>query len=250
MTGADLYLCQVRHQRLAPVRYGFRHRTYLWLVDLDDLPALPWWLRRLAEFRTEDHAGTGGTIRAGVEEYLASHGIELRGGRIRMLAHARVFGHVFNPLTLYWCDHADGTPAGVVAEVHNTYGGRHRYLLRPDGRPRAKVDKDFPVSPFFPVDGSYRIRVPAPGERLAVGVTLHREGGTVFVASLTGRRRQATTGALLRLAARHPLVTLAVSAGIRFHGVRLYLRGLPVHPHQPQPAASHYRASRTHEEKP
>jgi uncharacterized protein len=148
-----------------------------------------------------------------------------------MLAHARVLGHVFNPLTLYWCGYADGAPACVVAEVRNTYGGRHRYLLRPDGKGRAEVTKSFPVSPFFPVDGSYRIRVPPPGERLAVGVTVRRGGTTALVAGLTGRRRPGTAGSLLRLAARHPFATLAVSAGIRFHGVRLYLRGLPVHPH-------------------
>jgi DUF1365 family protein len=214
------------------VRYGFRYRTYLWLVDLDDLPTLPWWLRQLAGFRAEDHLGRdGAALRAGVEEYLATHGIDLRGGPIRMLAHARVLGHIFNPLTLYWCGYSNGAPACVVAEVHNTYGGRHQYLLRPDGQGRVEVTKRFPVSPFFPVDGAYRIRVPPPGERLAVGVTLRRNGTTVFVACLTGRRRPATAGALLRLVARHPLATLAVSAGIRFHGVRLYLRGLPVHPH-------------------
>ncbi|MEH1058699.1 DUF1365 domain-containing protein [Micromonospora sp. CPCC 206171] len=232
MNGAYLYQCELRHLRLTPSRYGFRHRTYLWLVDLDDLPALPWWLRRLAGFRAEDHLGpAGATLRGGVEEYLAAHGIDLRGGRIRMLSHARVFGHVFNPLTLYWCGYPDGAPACVIAEVHNTYGGRHRYLLRPDGRGRAEVTKRFPVSPFFPVDGAYRIRVPPPGERLAVGVTLRRNGTTAFVAGLTGRRRPGTPGGLLRLAARHPLATLAVSAGIRFHGIRLYLRGLPIHPH-------------------
>jgi len=228
---AALYLCAVRHQRLAPVKYGFRHGTYMWLVDLDDVPVLPWWVRWLAGFRQVDHiGGAGTTIRAGVDRYLASHGIDLRGGRVRMLAHARVLGHVFNPLTLFWCRYPDGSPACVLAEVHNTYGGRHRYLLRPDARWRAEVGKSFPVSPFFPVDGHYRIRVPEPDERLAVGVTLRRDGGTAFVASLTGRRRPATVGSLLRLAARHPGVTLAVSAGIRFHGFRLFLRGLPVHP--------------------
>lgn len=232
MTGAYLYQCELRHQRLTPFRYSFRHRTYLWLVDLDEPPVLPWWLRWLAGLRAEDHVGpAGGTLRAGVEQYLTTQGVDLRGGRIRMLAHARVLGHVFNPLTLYWCGYPDGSPACVVAEVHNTYGGRHRYLLRPDGRGHARVVKHFPVSPFFPVDGCYLIRVSPPGDRLAVSITLRREDTTVFIARLTGRRRPATTGALLCLAARYPLATLAVSAGIRFHGIWLYLRGLPVHPH-------------------
>ena len=49
-----------------------------------------------------------------------------------MLAHARVLGHVFNPLTVYWCHRPSGALECVVAEVHNTYGERHCYLLRTD----------------------------------------------------------------------------------------------------------------------
>ena len=232
MSTAGLYRCVVHHRRLTPTRYGFRHRTYLWLVDLDDLPVVPRWLRPLAGFHADDHLGpAGGSLRAGIDEHLAAHGVDLRGGPIRMLTQARVAGHVFNPLTLYWCRYPDGTPAVVIAEVRNTYGGWHRYVLHPDDRWRAEVDKSFPVSPFFPVDGSYLIRVPPPGDRLAVDVTLRRDGGTAFVAGVTGRRHPGTTGSLLRLAARHPLATVAVSAGIRFHGIRLFLHGLPTHPH-------------------
>ena len=46
-----------------------------------------------------------------------------------------MLGYVFNPLTLYWCHDADGVLRHVIAEVHNTYGGRHAYLLPPDSRP-------------------------------------------------------------------------------------------------------------------
>ena len=56
-----------------------------------------------------------------------------------MLAHARVFGYVFNPLTVYWCHRADGPLACVVAEVHNTYRQRHAYLLRTDDHGRAQA---------------------------------------------------------------------------------------------------------------
>ena len=80
-----------------------------------------------------------------------------------MLAHARVLGYVFNPLTVFWCHRADGALACVVAEVHNTYRQRHAYLLRTDDRGRAQVPKRFYVSPFYPVDGGYRMCLPEPG---------------------------------------------------------------------------------------
>lgn len=132
---------------------------------------------------------------------------------------------------------SDGRPLCVVAEVHNTYGERHCYLLRPDAGHRAFVDKEFYVSPFFPVDGGYRMRLPEPEERLELTVHLERDGACPFTATVRGERRPATARALLRAALAHPLSTLAVSAGIRFHGIRLFLRKLPVQPrprHLPQ----------------
>ncbi|GGW41177.1 DUF1365 domain-containing protein [Streptomyces lucensis JCM 4490] len=230
-----LYPCTVTHARTAPLRHVLRHRTYLWCVDPDHPPRLPRLLRPLARFEARDHfTGDRPTIRAGLDAFLAGHGVHLGGGRITMLTHARVLGHVFNPLTLYWCHGPDGRPVCVVAEVHNTYGGRHCYLLRPDEAGAARAGKEFHVSPFFPVDGHYRMRVPPPGDRLDLTVHLEREGGRPFTATVRGTRREATGSALLRLALRHPWSTLAVSAAIRLHGIRLYLRGLPVQPRPDQ----------------
>ncbi|WP_432174783.1 DUF1365 domain-containing protein [Streptomyces sp. Tue6028] len=226
-----LYPCAVVHVRTAPTRYTLRHRTYMWLTDPGHPPELPFLLRPLARFDPRDHFdGDQPTIRAGLDRFLAAHGIDLRGGPVAMLTHARVLGHVFNPLTLYWCHDPDGTPRCVVAEVHNTYGERHCYLLRPDGGGTAHTRKEFYVSPFFPVDGDYRMRLPPPGPRLDLTVRLERAGGRPFTATLRGTRREATPRALLGQALRHPWSTVAVSAAIRLHGIRLFLRGLPVQP--------------------
>ncbi|MGW6546735.1 DUF1365 domain-containing protein [Streptomyces massasporeus] len=237
-----LYPCTVAHVRTGPRRYALRHRTYLWLVDPDRPPRLPALLRPLARFDPRDHfGGDRPSIRAGLEDFLAAQGVSLDGGQVLMLTHARVLGYVFNPLTLYWCHGPDGAPRCVVAEVHNTYGGRHSYLLTPDAAGRARTEKEFYVSPFFPVDGQYRMRLPRPGERLDLTVRLDREGGRAFTATVRGARRTATASALLRQALRHPWSTLAVSAAIRAHGIRLYLRGLPV---QPRPATTASRRTR------
>ncbi|GAA2628572.1 DUF1365 domain-containing protein [Paractinoplanes durhamensis] len=227
MTAPALYDCTVRHTRTTPLRHAFTYRTYQWFVDLDELPRD----RLLASFRAADHFGDPArTIRANVEAYLARHGIDLAGGPIRLLTNARSFGYVFNPLSVYWCHRADGSLAAVIAEVHNTYGGRHCYLLHTDERGRAETAKAFYVSPFNDVSGEYRLTLPEPGGRLALTVALDRDGGRPFVASLRGRRRPATGLALLGAAVRHPFVTVAVAVRIRLQGIRLYLRGLPVVP--------------------
>ncbi|MFM9373576.1 DUF1365 domain-containing protein [Streptomyces sp. Da 82-17] len=244
-----LYSVAIAHVRTAPWRYTLRHRTYMWLIDPDRPPELPLPLRPLARFDARDHFdGDRPTIRAGLEAFLAGHGVDLQGGPVLMLTHARVLGYVFNPLTVFWCHGPDGTLRCVVAEVHNTYGGRHCYLLRPDAAGRSVAGKAFYVSPFFPVDGSYSMRLPAPGDRLDLTVHLERDNGRPFTATVRGLRREVRTGALLRLALRHPWSTLAVSAAIRWHGIRLYLRGLPVQPRPgPRPIESDESEPRTPE---
>ena len=229
-----LYDAVVTHTRRHPVHRTFRHRTYLWLVDLDQLPTVPRLLRPVARFRAADHLGNPDQgIRENLDTWLADQGVDLRGGPVLMLTNARAFGHVFNPITVYWCHDPENKPVCVVAEVHNTYGERHCYLLHPDPAGRVETDKAFYVSPFLTVEGRYVMRVPRPAERLSVAISLRQGQRTPFSASLTGQRRPATPWALLRLLLRHPLPTHWVSALIRRHGIALCLRRLPVVPRRP-----------------
>ncbi|MGA5823335.1 DUF1365 domain-containing protein [Kitasatospora sp. NPDC094028] len=250
--GAVLYDTLTTHVRTAPRPRTFRHRGYLWLVDLDRLPVLPRPLRPLARFLPRDHvlgpagagraphpaggphatdpAGRALTVRQDLERYLAGHGVRLGDGQALMLTQARSLGYVFNPMTVYWCRDGAGRPLCTVVEVHNTYGGRHRYLLPPDPEGRAESAKDFYVSPFFPVDGRYRMVLPEPGRRLRLTVHLERRGGRAFTATVRGTGRPAGPAALVRAVLAHPFATWAVSLHIRYRGIRLWLSGLPVHP--------------------
>jgi len=228
---ASLYECAITHVRTAPLRNEFTYRTYMWLVDLDQLPRSG----PLASFRAADHLGDPRrAIRENIDVFLRARGIDLDGGRVLMLAHGRVFGYVFNPLSLYWCHAADGRLACVVAEVHNTYGERHAYLLRTDERGRATVAKEFYVSPFYPVDGEYRMAVPEPDDRLRLSIVLGRPDGHSFVAGVRGTAIPATSRALVRAALRHPWPTAAVTARIRWQGIKLYRRGLRIVPRPAQ----------------
>ncbi len=234
-----LYATTIRHARTAPVRHGFTHRSYAWFVDLDELPQLGW-LTPLAGFEARDHLGDpGGTLRTNLDAFLATHGVDLGGGRITMLANARVLGYVVNPISVFWCHRLDGRLECVVVEVHNTYGQRHAYLVRPDTSGRASTAKELYVSPFNDVSGSYELLLPEPGRRLHLSVTLSRPGQPPFVASAVGVAEPASVGAVLRTAVTRPLEPLAVMARIRWHGIRLWARGLPIQArpvHAPQEA--------------
>ncbi|GLZ33603.1 DUF1365 domain-containing protein [Lentzea sp. NBRC 105346] len=226
-----IYDVEISHTRRERIDRSFTHRAYLWLVDLDRLPELPWWLRPFARFEARDHLGSPDrSIRANLEEWLRGRGVDLSGGQVLMLANARVLGYVFNPLTVYWCHSPQGELVCVVAEVHNTYGGRHAYLLRTDADGRAKVDKDFYVSPFLGMGGEYVMRLPKPASQLSVTIALRQNGMTPFSASMRGTAFPATPRQLVRTLLRRPLMPHRVSALIRRHGVALFLRRLPITP--------------------
>lgn len=215
------YETTIRHTRRTPFRRSFELRSHTWVVDLDDLPDHG----VLGRFEARDHLGDpDSTIRANVEAFLARHGIDLTGGRVAMAAHARAFGHCFNPISVHWCWDAQGAHVATVVEVHNTYGDRHAYLVHPDEQGRATTPKAMYVSPFHGTDGTYDLVVPVPHDgRLDLVVNLTTDDGERFHASLSGRRASTTPGRAAPASAKG-------AALIRAHGVWLWLRRLPVQP--------------------
>ncbi|HSV40927.1 MAG TPA: DUF1365 domain-containing protein [Nocardioidaceae bacterium] len=200
------YDVDIVHRRRTPVDYTVTHQMTTWLVDYDDPPRLDGRKHRLCRFEPADHVD----VRA-----LLDHSPD----QILMLAQPRVLGYVFNPLTVFYCL-TGAELTHLVAEVRNTYGERHSYVMRAD---ELRTDKELYVSPFYEVEGEYTLRLPLPDERLTVSVTLHREGEPPFVAAMTGVRRERAD---LADALRRPLETRAVMAGIKKHGITLFLKGL------------------------
>lgn len=225
------YDVRISHRRRDPLSYAFSQHATTWLVDLDSVPTLARPLGWMCRFGSRDHLGTPDrSLRENVDAWLADHGVD-RPNQVLMLASPALLGYVFNPLSVFYCLDATGEMTHVIAEVRNTYGGRHCYLLQPDVVGRAEVDKAFYVSPFHPVGGHYTLYVPEPGEELTVIITLHRPGTRPFTATMTGTRRPAAT---LRSALRAPLASRAVSYQIRKHGIHLYLKGLRPFPRDPE----------------
>ena len=229
----------VRHRRTRPFTYEFEHGTTMWLVDAaDPNAAFPRWLRPLASIRSEDHfaAGDPRPLLAKVRGYLDAQQVPWSAARVLVLANARSAGYVFDPLTTYFCFDAAGRLEGVLAAVHNTYGERHCYPLEVAGGATAQVDKDFYVSPFFTVDGRYDIRTRLTADQVAVAITLTQDGRQVFTGAIHGDVAPTTRLGTVRAVARNPFPSQRVSALIRWHGIRLWLRRLPVIPRRPHQA--------------
>jgi DUF1365 family protein len=228
----------VTHTRRTPLRHRFSNRIYQWLVDVDDLPRLPGPLRAFSTFAASDHIGDpAATIRANIERFCRAQGVDIAGHRVLMLANARVLGHTFDPLSVFWAIAPDGSLTCIVAEVHNTYGERHAYLLRTDDAGRTSVDKQFYVSPFFTVEGSYDLQFELSRDKVSSTVILRQGGEAVFTAMFRGTPQAVTNWRLVQLLIKRPLMTHRTSALIRIQGVWLWIRRLPIVPrpaHRPQ----------------
>ncbi|HXG29042.1 MAG TPA: DUF1365 domain-containing protein, partial [Nevskiales bacterium] len=246
---------RVTHLRQHPVRYRFGYRLFYLLLDLDRLAESASRLRlfsynrwNLFSFHDRDHGPHDGRpLRPWLEELLRAQGIELAGGRVRLLCLPRVLGYVFNPISIYYCEHRDGTLRAILCEVHNTFGERHCYLLSRNG---AAMDYDMPqrkaklfhVSPLIGMSGEYRFRLSAPEESFRILIRLYppaaeaAAGGPhwLLAAALQGERRPLTDAQLLRQFLRMPLMTLKVTAAIHWQALKIWLRGAPFF-RKPQP---------------
>ncbi|MBU3664612.1 MAG: DUF1365 domain-containing protein [Chthoniobacterales bacterium] len=236
------YECDVFHRRLRPKQHEFLYRVFYFYLDLGELDEAA---RKLKIFGTnrpdiyslwdKDHFQYGERVRPisdNVREFLERSGCPLEpAGSIRMLCFPRMFGYVFNPVTLYFCFNADGTPETCVVEVGNTFRELKPYLVPRSAEGKCdfevRVPKEYYVSPFSPVDLEFHFRLHLPDERLRIFIDDYDAEGKVLVSTLTGKRRELTFGNLAKFTAKFPFITLKVITLIHWQAFRLWLKRVP-----------------------
>lgn len=235
---------EVMHLRLRPRRHSLRYRVFSLLLDLDEVQAVSarsrlfgYNRRNVLSFWETDHGdGSLGGLRAWIEAQLRAANMLEDGMTIRVLCYPRIFGYVFNPLTVYFCSASNGALKAILYEVCNTFGERHTYVIPVEdggtGAVRQGCGKELYVSPFMPMSCFYRFHIEPPGERVVVRIDESDAEGLVLLASFSGRREALSDGALLRALVRYPLMTLKVTAGIHWEALRIWWKGIPVHRHR------------------
>ncbi len=244
MTESALFQGIVRHRRFQPVRHEFRYPLFMWLLKLDEIPALfeRFWQfggspRHWARFRRGDYLDQPErSLQDVVIERLASK-LEVDvgevAGEVWLLGQLRYLGCYFSPLNLYFVKR-EGSFRHVLAEVSNTpWNERYCYAL--DLQNLHPQDKAFHVSPFNPMGQRYHWRImPPEGDRLAVHLQVRAGdeiGGRTMDASLHLRRVALEQASLNRTLLRRPCQTAALLAAIHWQALRLYFKRSPIHPH-------------------
>jgi uncharacterized protein len=224
----------VRHLRLRPTRHGFDYRTYFLLLPLRTLRTRP--DAALARnrfgaiaFFDRDHGDGRDDCLAWLEEQLVAQGVTDADGEIWLQAYPRVLGYVFKPVSFWYCHRRDGTLAAIVAEVNNTFGERHCYLLtgQVEWTRELRAHKVMHVSPFCDVDGDYRFRFVRTADRIVARVEHDDDAGPLLVTSVSGELAPATTARQWQAFAGQPLMTLMVIARIHWQALRLVAKRVP-----------------------
>jgi DUF1365 family protein len=245
---ASLWLGQgeVLHTRLRPVHNAFRYPVFFLRVQVDHLGSarLPWPLRYnrrgwLSLYDSDYGNGSGFPLTQQIRYWLAQVNITDVDGDIWLHTFPRVCGFVFNPVSFWFCERANGELRAVLCEVNNTFGERHWYLLANDNGQALhygqtlQAQKCFYVSPFFPVQGTYRFRFglhsAATGNEISSVRSVARieyfdTDGDLLHTSISGTLVPATTANLMRVLWRMPCMTLAVIGRIHWQALRLWMK--------------------------
>lgn len=242
-----IYAGSVFHRRFRPRVHELRYRLFQCLFDLDEIDHISKRFRlfsrnrfNLFSFHDRDYGDrSGAPLRPQIEALVRRTGQEPDGGAIRLLTMPRMLGHVFNPLSVWFCHRRDGSLATIIYEVTNTFSERHSYVIPVAGAQgrdpliRQACDKCFYVSPFMDLDMRYDFTVEPPMEKTRVIVAGADGEGPMIVAAFSGERRELSDGALLGAFLRHPLLSLKVVAGIHVEALWLFLKRIGIRRHVP-----------------
>ncbi len=254
---AVLYAGKVMHQRMKPFGHRFEYSVFSLLIDLDQL-AKAGTLSRLfsidkfnmGSFYQADHidariSPVANGIRAYVDKLFDTAGAK-RPARVTLFAYPRIFGHVFNPIALYYAYDEAGNLCGMIYEVRNTFGERHTYVCPVEQGEltraglRQSQTKHFHVSPFMDMKAQYNFRLTPPSETLSFRILERDEEGPLLAATFSGMAKKLTTRNFVWQMVCVPFLGLKIVAGIHFEALRLWLKGAKFRRSPPPPVAASF----------
>ena len=233
-----LLIGQVMHRRLRPAKNAFVYPVFYVQMPLADLsagksPIFSVDRNNLLSFHQKDHGPRDGSpLLPWIQSLLREHGLP-DDGEIMLQCFPRVLGYVFNPVSFWFCRNRTGALIAVLAEVSNTFGGRHNYLLHnPDGTALRDgqvltTSKQFHVSPFCEVEGGYRFRFYLDKPAMLARIDYDDAEGELLLTAISGKARAWSTQTLLGAFLRMPLLTAGVMLRIHWQALKLWLKGVP-----------------------
>jgi len=232
-----IYTGTVIHKRFKPKVHSFNYKVFSLLIDLSELDLLDKNLKlfsynkfNIISFYNKDHGPRdGSSLKNWVIDNLEKNQIKTNGIQIKLLCYPRIFGYVFNPLSVFYVYDKNKDLISILYEVKNTFGEQHTYVFK------SKKDqnliqhvckKKFHVSPFIEMNCVYFFRLLKPGNKISVIIDQNDKEGKILYASQDGVKSELNNNTLIKTYLKHPLMTFKIILAIHFEAFKLWTKGI------------------------
>ena len=235
---ACLYVGKVMHARLKPFTHRFNYSVFNLLIDidrLDEADQLSGFFsvngRGIVAFKERDHGAETETGLADfIRDKVQKHNPNVQIDAIKLLCYPRIFGYVFNPISIYYCLY-NGEITAMVYEVRNTFGNKHIYVAPvEDGQTNAagirqECGKQLHVSPFVDMGMTYSFHISNLGDALRFRILERDDKGPLLSATLKAEHKDLSNSSLAIQLIKIPFLTMKVMLGIHYEALRLWVKG-------------------------
>ena len=229
-----IYNGVITHTRFKPVKHFLKYKTFSFFIDLDEIEKLDkdnlifsYNRFNIFSFYNKDHGERDGKpLKVWILNNLRKFNIDENVNKIKLLCYPRIFGYVFNPLSIFYC-YEDDILKAIFYEVKNTFNEQHTYIfkVKDNGKIDQACKKKFYVSPFMDMDTYYNFRLLNPNEKLSVSIKQTDKEDTVLTAVQTGKRKEFTLKQLIINFFKYPLMTIKIISAIHFEALLLWKKG-------------------------
>jgi DUF1365 family protein len=229
-----IYNGTVKHQRFKPIEHSLNYKTFSILLDLDEIENLAKNISifslnkfNIFSFYNRDHgARDEGSLKDWVQKNIKKFNISNNITKIKLLCYPRVFGYVFNPLSIFYCYENNDLKA-IFYEVKNTFNEQHTYIfkIKDNEKIEQKCKKKFYVSPFMDMETYYNFKLLNPNEKLSIFIRQTNGEETVLTATQTGDKKEFSFKQLLINFFKYPLMTIKIISSIHYEAFFLWKKG-------------------------
>ena len=234
---SSIYNGKVIHKRFKPKEHFFKYSVFSLLIDLSELNQLDKEIKffsfnkfNLISFYEKDHGSrNGSSLVAWVKKNLEANNIHFKDIKIKLLCYPRIFGYVFNPLSVFFIYNSNEKLISILYEVKNTFGEQHTYIFKVDDDLKLfqhNCSKKFHVSPFIEMDCNYFFRILKPEDKMSVIIDQYQANEKILYASQDGTRVDFNSKELLKSYLKHPLMTFKIISAIHFEAFKLWTKGI------------------------
>ena len=232
-----IYTGNVVHKRFKPKIHYFKYKVFSLLIDLSEIKLLDQNLKifsynkfNIVSFYDKDHgARNGSSIKDWVISNLKKNNIDTENIQIKLLCYPRIFGYVFNPLSVFYIYDRSSNLISILYEVKNTFGEQHTYVFKTEinhNLIQHTCKKKFHVSPFIEMDCTYFFRLLKPGNKISVIIDQNDNNGKILYASQDGVRSEINNINLIKSYLKHPLMTFKIIFAIHYEAFKLWSKGI------------------------